>query len=112
MYKGGLCARGDSAPLTHAPFTSSPTVSRRGAKLAAAIATLGGFEINSIDVSQSFSQSGNLAEPKRCIILPPAIIPMPWEGVAYSPETDLKSLPPANHGFLIFDHYMVLGALR
>ena len=70
IYKGRLCARGDSAPLTHTPFTSSPTVHRCRTKLVIAVAAMGNFEIRSVDVSQAFLQSDNLAETDRCIVIP------------------------------------------
>ena len=43
IYKDRLRARADSAQLNHAPFTSSPTVSRCGSKLVVTIAVLAGF---------------------------------------------------------------------
>ena len=72
--------------MTHAPFTSSPTVSRYGSKLVVMIAVLAGFEIRSIDVSQAFLQSDNLAAADRRIVIPPAMIPVPWKGKVYGPE--------------------------
>ena len=101
IYKGRLCARGDSVPLTHTPFTSSPTVHRCGTKLVLTVAAMGNFEIHSVDVSQAFLQSDNLAESDRCIVIPPVMVPMPWKGELYPPETNLNQVPPPRHGFLI-----------
>ena len=101
IYKGRLCARGDSVPLTHTPFTSSPTVSRCGSKLVVMIAAMLNFDIHSVDVSQAFLQSDNLAESDRCIIIPPSMIPMPWQGKLHNPDVNIKMLPSPTHGFLI-----------
>ena len=101
IYKGRLCARGDSVPLTHTPSTSSPTVHRCGAKLVLTIAALRSFEIHSVDASQAFLQSDNLAESDRCIAIPPSMGPMPWKGQLHPPETNLSHVPAPTHGFLI-----------
>ena len=101
IYKGRLCARGDSVPLTHTPLTSSPTVHRCGTKLVLTIAAMRSFEIHSVGASQAFLQSDNLAESDRRIVIPPAMAPMPWKGQLHSPETNLNHVPPPRYGFLI-----------
>ena len=58
----------------------------------AKIAVLAGFEIRSAGASQAFSQSGNLADPDRCIVIPPALIAMSWKGSAYPLEISFESL--------------------
>ena len=101
VYKGRLCARGDSIPLTHTSFTSSPTVHRCGVKIMCMIAVLFSFQMRSLDVSQAFLQSDNLAESDRCIVIPPNMVKLPWTGELHSPTVNLKNLPPPTHGFLI-----------
>ena len=55
LYKGRLCARGDSIPLNHTSPKSSPTSHRCSVKLVFAIAAIFGFNIHAVDVSPSFS---------------------------------------------------------
>ena len=101
IYKGRLCARCESVPLTHAPFTAIPTAQRCGTKLVLTVAALGGFGIRSVDASQAFPRSDNVAESDRLIVLPPAMVPMPWKGELHPQGVNLNRVPPPSLGFLI-----------
>ena len=59
IYKGRLCSRGDSVPLTRTPFTSIPTTKRRGTQLVIIVAAFWNFGIRSAGVSQAFLKSDN-----------------------------------------------------
>ena len=99
VYKGRMCARGGSIPLTHTSFTSSPTARRCGVKIICMVAVLYSFEVRSLDVSQAFLQSDNIAESDRRVVIPPIMVKLPWAGQLHSPGINLKRLPPPTHGF-------------
>ena len=84
FYKGRLRGRGDSVPLTHTSFASSPTFHRGGVKVMCMLAVLFPLQMRSSDVIQAFLQSGNLAESDRRISTPPPImVKLPWAGALH-----------------------------
>ena len=98
VYKGRLCDRGDSVPLTHTSFASSPTVHRCGVKIICMLTALFPFQMKSVDVSQAFLQSDNLSESDRRIVIPP-LMALGWGDSRH--EYQLKDFTPPSHGFLI-----------
>ena len=59
VYKGRICARGDTALPTHMEFVANPTANRCGAILVLAISPQAGCEIRAVDISHASAQSGN-----------------------------------------------------
>ena len=101
IYKGRLCIRGDTVPITQTAFVSSPTANRCGVKLICIIASQSLWKIHALDISQAFLQAGNLHPSERVILLPPPMVPLPWKKKLHHPEMDLKKVPRHNHGFLL-----------
>ena len=101
IYKGRLCIRGDTVPITKTDFASSPTANRCGIKLICIIASQTKWTIRALDISQAFLQAGNLHPAERVILIPPPTIRLPWQKSLYAPDTDLKAVARPNHGFLL-----------
>ena len=101
VYKGRLRARDDSAPLTHTPFASGPTVHRCGVGIMCMLAVIYSLHLRSVGVSQEFQQSDNLAEADRCTAIPPGMVKLQHAGFFHSPEANLKTLYPPSRGFFI-----------
>ena len=101
IYKGRLCIRGDTVPITQTAFVSSPTANRCGVKLICIISSQTKWVVHALDISQAFLQAGNLHPKERIILIPPPMVPLPWKRTLYHPETDLKKVRTSNHGFLL-----------
>ena len=101
IYKGRLSARGDPIPMTNTSSASSLTAHRGAVKLVASMVATFGFNIHDVDVSLSFLHSDPLRPQDRGLILHPRMIQSSWKGQLYAPGTNLRTLPPSTHGFLI-----------
>ena len=100
-YKGRLCVRGDTVSLNTTAFISSPTVHRCGVKVICALAAQLNWTIHAVDISQAFLQSSNLNPKDRVIVLPPAMIQLPWKGKLPPSHVDVNHLPRHTRGFLL-----------
>ena len=75
------------------------------------LAAMFGFNIHAVDVSQAFPPIDPLRPKGRFAILQPRTIQLQRKGELYSPETNLRALPPPTHGFLILKPlYGAIGA--
>ena len=101
IYKGVLCERGDSSPLSRAPFTPIPSVRRFVARLVAMAGALRGPGIHPADATHAALQSYNLAKSGRFIVIPPALFHMRWKGELHPPETMMYHFPPHRYECLI-----------
>ena len=79
----------------------SPTVRRRGVKILCALASYLRWNVRALDISQEFPQSGNLRPGDRIIVLPPAMVTLPWAGHLPPVGTDLETISPTQHVFLL-----------
>ena len=71
VYKGRLCIRWDTVPITQTAFVSSPTDNRCGVKIICLIASQTQWSMHALDISQEFLETGNLHTNDRMIVLSP-----------------------------------------
>ena len=101
LYKGRLCTTGDIVPLSVTGFVSSPTVRRSSIKIGCALAAALRWDIRALDISQAFTQSGNLRHESRLVVTPPPMAALPWKGSFPRMGADLENLPRTHRGFLL-----------
>ena len=88
-FKARLALRGDTISESETAFSSAPTTGRGSVSMLITMATIFGWQLASIDVSQAFLQADDLQqEDKFYVILPPYI-------TIRSPEF-LKKCPISN----------------
>lgn len=76
-YKAILCTRGDLVPLTDVAFVSAPAARLVCLRLLRDVATAFRRQLKTLDITQSFLQSGNLNDLDRLVIIPAPVIAIP-----------------------------------